>query len=50
VQLRTITFMAGATVGKTGTLKLLVSDLSAAGTFASLLAATLSVTTPLVLR
>ncbi|HEY2849817.1 MAG TPA: Ig-like domain-containing protein [Gemmatimonadaceae bacterium] len=50
VQLRTITFTAASTVGKTASLKLLVSDLSAAGTFASLLATTLSVTTPLVLR
>lgn len=50
VQLRAITFTAASTIGKTGSLHLLVSDLSAAGTFASLLATTLSITTPLVLR
>jgi adhesin/invasin len=50
VQLRAITFTATATIGKTAPLRLLVSDLTAAGTFTSLLGTTLAITYPLVLR
>ena len=50
VELRKVTFTAGATIGKTGSLHLLVTSINAAGTFASLSATTLAVTYPLVLR
>ena len=50
IELRKITFHATTTAGRTGALHLLVTDFNAAGTFASLLAATLSITYPLVSR
>ena len=50
VQLRKITFTAASTVGHTGSIRLDVTDIEAAGTFASLLATTLAITFPLILR
>ncbi|MFI5231441.1 MAG: beta strand repeat-containing protein [Gemmatimonadales bacterium] len=50
VELRTVTFHATTTVGRSGALHLLVTDFDAASTFTSLLATTLAITYPLISR
>ena len=50
IELRRLTFKAGATAGRTGTLRLIISELSAAGTFADLLPRTAAVSYPLSIR
>jgi hypothetical protein len=50
VQLRRVTFLVKSTTGRAGSLSLLTSELVAASTFTNLLATTLSISYPLVIR
>lgn len=50
VQLRNVTFLVNSTTGRTGSLTLHVTELSAATSFTSLLATTLPISYPLVIR
>ncbi|MGH2901212.1 MAG: hypothetical protein ACRDMZ_21225, partial [Solirubrobacteraceae bacterium] len=50
IELRRLTFKAASTLGKSGTLRLSASEVSAAGTFVDLLPKTAAVTYPLSIR
>lgn len=50
VQLRNVTFLVNSTTGRTGSLTLIVNELAAATSFTSLLATTLAISYPLVIR
>src|SRR5205085_12649311 len=50
IELRRITFRVASSVGRTGSLRLAASEVSAAGTFADLLPKTNQVTYPLIVR
>jgi hypothetical protein len=50
VQLRNVTFLVNSTTGRTGSLTLLVTELAAATSFASLLSTTLAISYPLIIR
>jgi len=50
VQLRNVTFLVNSTTGRTGSLTLLVTELTAATSFTSLLPTTLAISYPLVIR